>query len=331
MQVFNFTLILLILNYLDVCSMEEEGQTHNIYCSQSNKYSTEEKEQTIFYSQNWSTEPKQPSTFSLHNNEHSMAKQQKIFYSQNNEDSIEDEQTRVHSNETASSNTLFTPVKKKQRDPFHTPSGVRAILSPIGHTPPPGDAKFVISKQYQQRLSLSSQKTKGTSTKIYMVYCMYSDNGDKPPYVGRTKGYGDPNNPDDVENILQTRHSYHHMKSEGFGEKVKLCYVGTKKNVIRYLEDYLIKLLGGAQCSGGTSSNKIRGISQKNKNIEIYYKDGITTVLPPKLKYSDSGTDLTQDVEKTLFGNNQENEDPNIGQMKQENTQEIKPKKLIFD
>ena len=61
------------------------------------------------------------------------------------------------------------------------------------------------------------------------------------------------------------------MNKEGFGP-AKLDKSSANKDAIRGREQTQIEKHGGAQSSGGTSGNKINGISPTNNNREHYIK-----------------------------------------------------------
>ncbi|WP_010176100.1 hypothetical protein, partial [Bacillus coahuilensis] len=82
-------------------------------------------------------------------------------------------------------------------------------------------------------------------------------------YTGRTSGTGTP-----LENIAK-RDANHHMNNEGFGP-ARLDKSSTNKDAIRGREQQLIDLNGGAKSKGGTSGNKINGISDINPNKKRY-------------------------------------------------------------
>ncbi|MBL9099499.1 MAG: hypothetical protein JNL82_01010 [Myxococcales bacterium] len=82
-------------------------------------------------------------------------------------------------------------------------------------------------------------------------------------YSGRTSGTGTPR-----ENIIQ-RDSRHHMNAEGYGS-AQLDKSSRNPDAIRGREQFLIEKNGGAQKSGGTSGNRINGISPRNPKGASY-------------------------------------------------------------
>jgi RHS repeat-associated protein len=82
-------------------------------------------------------------------------------------------------------------------------------------------------------------------------------------YSGRTSGRGTA-----LENI-QKRDQNHHMNDQGFGPAV-LDKTSKNPDPIRGREQQLIQHNGGAKSQGGTSGNKINGISPNNKNRDTY-------------------------------------------------------------
>lgn len=88
-------------------------------------------------------------------------------------------------------------------------------------------------------------------------------------YSGRTRGEGEIQNERDLDIILNNRDRSHHMNQFGYGpaiiDKVSLNY-----KPIRGREQILVDQNGGAQSKGGTSGNRINGISDKNPNLPKY-------------------------------------------------------------
>jgi hypothetical protein len=82
-------------------------------------------------------------------------------------------------------------------------------------------------------------------------------------YSGRTSGTGTPE-----ENVAD-RDSNHHMNEQGYGPAT-LDKSTSNSNAIRGREQQLIELNGGAQSQGGTSGNRINGVSPMNPNAELY-------------------------------------------------------------
>lgn len=82
-------------------------------------------------------------------------------------------------------------------------------------------------------------------------------------YCGRTSGCGTP------EQNVARRDANHHVSDEGFGPAV-LDKSSTNRAAIRGREQQLIDAHGGAKSMGGTSGNKINGISPKNPKRNNY-------------------------------------------------------------
>ena len=102
----------------------------------------------------------------------------------------------------------------------------------------------------------------GPCGKTYITYTKPGPNGDSP-YAGRASGYGTP------DEILAARDAAHHMNARGFGQ-AELDRVTKNKAAWRGREQHLIDKNGGAQRSGGTSGNIIRGVSPSNPNAKQY-------------------------------------------------------------
>ena len=82
-------------------------------------------------------------------------------------------------------------------------------------------------------------------------------------YTGRTSGKGTP------EQNVARRDKNHHMNKEGF-ERADLEQSSPNKDAIRGREQNKIDQHGGAKSQGGTSGNKINGISPKNPKKQHY-------------------------------------------------------------
>jgi hypothetical protein len=96
----------------------------------------------------------------------------------------------------------------------------------------------------------------------YQTYTKTNSDTDEV-YSGRTSGPGTP-----LENVAN-RDSDHHMDVEGFGPAV-LDESSSSADAIRGQEQLLIQANGGAQSQGGTSGNKINGVSPTNPNRQVY-------------------------------------------------------------
>ena len=85
-------------------------------------------------------------------------------------------------------------------------------------------------------------------------------------YSGKTSGTGTP-----AQNVAR-RDAGHHMTKKGYGP-AKLDKSSPKEAAIRGREQQLIDHHGGAQSAGGTSGNKNRGISERNRKRAYYLKE----------------------------------------------------------
>jgi RHS repeat-associated protein len=85
-------------------------------------------------------------------------------------------------------------------------------------------------------------------------------------YSGRTSGLGNP------QSIARRRASSHPAHVAGFGPPVLYQWaVGAQGYAaIRGREQHLIDANGGAQSEGGTSANRIRGVSERNPLASIF-------------------------------------------------------------
>ncbi|AOH55146.1 hypothetical protein ABE28_012375 [Peribacillus muralis] len=88
----------------------------------------------------------------------------------------------------------------------------------------------------------------------YQTYTKKNKKTGKVYTTGRTSGTGTP-----FQNIAN-RDRNHHMNKAGFG-KARFDKSSKNKDAIRGREQLLIEKYGGAQSKGGTSGNKINGIS----------------------------------------------------------------------
>jgi RHS repeat-associated protein len=130
------------------------------------------------------------------------------------------------------------------------PSGHNKTQRAIG---PPSSAGF-------QTGGKSGSSSGGTTT--YQTYTKtHPTTGEV--YTGRTSGKNTP------EQNVKNRDSNHHMNKEGFGP-AKLDKSSTNKDAIRGREQQLINQNGGAKSQGGSSGNKINGISPNNSKIDTY-------------------------------------------------------------
>ena len=98
-------------------------------------------------------------------------------------------------------------------------------------------------------------------TNVYSTYTKTNpDTGEV--YTGRTSGTGTP-----AENVANRDRG--HRGKEGFGPAV-IDVSSTNKDAIRGREEQKIEQHGKAQKRGGTSGNKIGGISPKNPKRQAY-------------------------------------------------------------
>lgn len=105
---------------------------------------------------------------------------------------------------------------------------------------------------------------KKSDDKLHITYTKKNPNTEKV-YSGMASGNGNP------ETILRNRYNSHHRRGEGYQYPV-LDKVSKNRDAIRGREQQLIMQNGGAQSQGGSSGNKINGISEKNKKRETYFK-----------------------------------------------------------
>ncbi len=82
-------------------------------------------------------------------------------------------------------------------------------------------------------------------------------------YVGRTSGTGTP------EQNVKRRDQNHHMNKQGYGP-AELDKSSTNPDAIRGQEQFGIDKNGGAKINGGTSGNRINGISRNNPKRQQY-------------------------------------------------------------
>ena len=105
--------------------------------------------------------------------------------------------------------------------------------------------------------------------KIYMTYFKDHPKGGVP-YTGRTSGMArSVDDMDGIRRILTNRDRNHHMNREGFS-RAELDRATLNSNAARGREQHNINLNGGAQSTGGTSSNKINSVSGKNPKKGTY-------------------------------------------------------------
>lgn len=101
--------------------------------------------------------------------------------------------------------------------------------------------------------------------KTYTTYTREKAGG-AAPYSGRTSGTGTP----EQQVAARTAKPDHQAKTaEGYGP-ARVDKSSSNADAIRGREDQLIRRNGGAQSQGGTSGNKINGISEANPKAEQY-------------------------------------------------------------
>lgn len=105
----------------------------------------------------------------------------------------------------------------------------------------------------------------GKATKSGKSFQTYTKTNPKTgqTYCGRTSGCGTP------EQNVARRDSKHHMNKDGFGPAV-LDKSSANSGAVRGREQQLIDAYGGARSTGGTSGNRINGISAKNQKRGSY-------------------------------------------------------------
>ena len=106
--------------------------------------------------------------------------------------------------------------------------------------------------------------TKGTQ-KTYQTYTK-KNKVTGEIYTGRTSGVKTP------EENIRIRDKNHHMNNKGYDE-AQLDKSSLNPDAIRGREQYLIDINGGAKSQGGTSGNRINGISRKNPNYSRYMNE----------------------------------------------------------
>ncbi|WP_170213767.1 RHS repeat-associated core domain-containing protein [Vibrio tasmaniensis] len=132
-----------------------------------------------------------------------------------------------------------------------------AALSMAAATPGVGQA--VTAGRYAKRAAAIATKKTG---KTYQTYTK-TDPVTGKVYTGRTSGFGTP------EQNIARRDASHHMNQKGYGP-ASLDKTSFNKSAIRGREQQMIDAHGGAQSMGGTSGNKINGVSPRNPNKQNY-------------------------------------------------------------
>jgi hypothetical protein len=113
---------------------------------------------------------------------------------------------------------------------------------------------------------LAGAATYELSQRTYVTYNL-TNPASGQVYSGRASGFADP------YTILLARYSYHHKRVEGFAfptlDRAVQGVAGYP--AIRGREQQLIDFHGGSQSDGGTSGNRIRGVSKFNPLGRIYH------------------------------------------------------------
>lgn len=105
--------------------------------------------------------------------------------------------------------------------------------------------------------------------KVHMTYFKDHPSG-KSPYTGKTSGMvRSVDDLDGIRRILINRDRNHHMNRAGFGP-ARPDKVTVNGDAIRGREQHNINNLGGAQSTGGSSSNKNNSIHHKNPKKGTY-------------------------------------------------------------
>lgn len=114
--------------------------------------------------------------------------------------------------------------------------------------------------------NISHDNIKGANPKGKRINKQWFEYSSGLDIAGRTSGYGKP-----PANVAK-RDAKHHMNKKGYGPAI-LDKSSTNKNAIRGREQQLIDYYGGARSKGGTSGNKINGISDKNPKKKRYLNE----------------------------------------------------------
>jgi hypothetical protein len=142
--------------------------------------------------------------------------------------------------------------------------GVTVMLSATGLGEAVGLVRIVV-KVYKE-----TSESGGTSTgKTYTTYTRTKTDG--TVYSGRTSGATTP----EQQVVKRTGQPDHQSKTaEGYGP-AKVDKNSSNPDAIRGREQQLIEQNGGARSQGGTSGNKINGVSPNNSNA-ARYRDACT-------------------------------------------------------
>ena len=135
------------------------------------------------------------------------------------------------------------------------------------------EAKKKIKKKTAEQTTKKVVKDKGKE-KVHIVYTKKPVDPSKGTYTGRTSGKGDIKSQQDLDKILRKRDRNHHMNKEGY-RPAEVESKTTSAPAARGQEQINIDKMGGAQSSGGTSGNKINGISPKNPKAATYFEAAV--------------------------------------------------------
>jgi hypothetical protein len=106
--------------------------------------------------------------------------------------------------------------------------------------------------------------------KLEKIHVLYEKkHPTKPSYIGRTSGKGDVKDKEAVKSLVKRRDANHHKNAEGF-KPAEPIVASKNPDAIRGLEQIKITEQGGAFKKGGTSSNAINSISDKNPKMQKY-------------------------------------------------------------
>jgi hypothetical protein len=95
-------------------------------------------------------------------------------------------------------------------------------------------------------------------------------------YSGLTSGIQEEDTPEIkmIQRILRKRDSSHHKSEDGF-QDAQLDKSSDDYEAVRGREQMLINYHGGAQSEGGTSGNKVNGISHRNPKRNKYLEAAV--------------------------------------------------------
>jgi RHS repeat-associated protein len=133
-----------------------------------------------------------------------------------------------------------------------------------GSTPSPSSAP--------QSGKHNDREKKGKYFYVTYTKTKYEKDGSRNVYTGRTSGWTNNDFPSQAEVLAATqrRESQHSILNSEDYEPAIVDKVSLTKAAIRGREQQMIDFNGGAQSEGGSSRNKIRGVSRTNKKRHIY-------------------------------------------------------------